>query len=527
MSVSSVAEMSILSLGFARCVVHVTFTSEMLTTTSIAFLAMTGMIVTCFFLEHTTSRKIFKICKNVLFLMHTTTSTYCVRALLCTELGDKRESYLDADLSIQCDSSEYIALYAYAICMIVFIAVGTPAFLFGILYMHFEELATEEALDLLGDQYMFYKDEAWWFDSVEYARKVIMTSGLMILATGSSAQIFVGSLMVSISLWIFIYFRPYRRQNLHNLQMIAHLSLLVFMLCGFALKTGSLESEGYYDGNSTDSLSVLVIFVLLWPYGAAVYYVRKDALSIGMDSHTGFNSEARTNLQSFRERIRRKTSVEKQKEANAATGEQNEIKATRSVASSANQVLCSKENHSELRVPKATREVELWAHPKSQYTSHSKSQVHKQKDFERQNHFEGPLQVKAGHHRQPQNEGKHRGKQHHMQQRQEQWRRQRQEQQQQQQQQQRWLEEHHRHQGHHGQKHVPPFRPQDLVGQGAHAFQQFKQRVDLGPPELGNYPGSYPRNTHVALGSTGLTGVGSTGLNVASNASNSTLPSDL
>ena len=69
MSVSSVAEMSILSLGFTKCVVPVGYVGEMMGTTSIAFIAMTGMLVTTFFLENKVARKVFKVCKNVLFLM--------------------------------------------------------------------------------------------------------------------------------------------------------------------------------------------------------------------------------------------------------------------------------------------------------------------------------------------------------------------------------------------------------------------------------------------------------------------------
>jgi hypothetical protein len=66
---------------------------------------------------------------------------FCCRACLCRCYSfDDGQSFLNVDLRINCDSSRYRAMLAYALAMLVLIPFGFPAALFWVLWRHRRQL---------------------------------------------------------------------------------------------------------------------------------------------------------------------------------------------------------------------------------------------------------------------------------------------------------------------------------------------------------------------------------------------------
>ena len=110
-----------------------------------------------------------------------------------------------------------------------------------------------------------YEDQYWYWELVETFQKALMTGALVVIAPGTSAQIFIGILLVLFHMVWTLKASPYVRDADDWMQFSCSLAILLTVLCGLYLKTTG-------DGLSSDDVhtqdimlvSVFSIVPLLW-----------------------------------------------------------------------------------------------------------------------------------------------------------------------------------------------------------------------------------------------------------------------
>ena len=191
------------------------------------------------------------IYRNVFFLLYTTYLSTCsmtasVLPLSCRKLcRDETEKlcneYLKADYSIQCQTTEYNHSLIVAYISAAYV-IAIPVASFIALWRHRRViLATEDAETLqnagpsmemiTGLRFLFenYKSTSWYWELVEMSRKVILTSGLILV--GEESRSYIGFTLVIAGMYgmVFSWMKPIQ-DGFENRMMSISLAVTVFNL---------------------------------------------------------------------------------------------------------------------------------------------------------------------------------------------------------------------------------------------------------------------------------------------------------
>ena len=167
------------------------------------------------------------IYRNLFFFLHVTYLSTCLKTAnvlplachaICVDEDDENcERFLRADYSVACTSSEFNRSVIVAFCTIAYIAFLPTASLI-ILWrnkshlnqQHSPSLNLKSREVLTGLRFLFenYSEQTWYWELVETIRKVVLTSGLILV--GSESRTYVGLACVISGLYgmFFAYNRP-------------------------------------------------------------------------------------------------------------------------------------------------------------------------------------------------------------------------------------------------------------------------------------------------------------------------------
>ena len=156
------------------------------------------------------SREKELVYRNLFFILYITYLSTCYKTAtvlpiacrnICQEEGQYCVMYLKADYSVQCHDSNYNNLITVAYISVAYI-IALPLATFIALWRHRRALLAtedEETLDvpepstevIIGLRFLFenYKARAWYWELVEMSRKVIVTSGLILVGQESRSYI--------------------------------------------------------------------------------------------------------------------------------------------------------------------------------------------------------------------------------------------------------------------------------------------------------------------------------------------------
>ena len=156
------------------------------------------------------SREKELVYRNLFFILYITYLSTCYKTAtvlpiacrkVCQEEGQYCIMYLKADYSIQCHGSNYNNLITVAYISVAYIIALPLATFIALWRQRRTLLATEdeETLDvpepstevIIGLRFLFenYKARAWYWELVEMSRKVIVTSGLILVGQESRSYI--------------------------------------------------------------------------------------------------------------------------------------------------------------------------------------------------------------------------------------------------------------------------------------------------------------------------------------------------
>ena len=169
------------------------------------------------------------IYRNLFFFLHVTYLSTCLKTAnvlplachtICVDEEDEAcEKFLKADYSIDCTSSEFNRSVFVAYCTVAYIVFVPTSFLI-ILWRQRSYQKQERGLStgvslqnrevLTGLRFLFenYTEQTWYWELVETIRKVVLTSGLILV--GSESRAYVGLACVISGLYgmFFAYKRP-------------------------------------------------------------------------------------------------------------------------------------------------------------------------------------------------------------------------------------------------------------------------------------------------------------------------------
>jgi hypothetical protein len=104
-----------------------------------------------------------------------------------------------------------------------------------------------------------YKPQFYWFEIVEYTKKLLITGVLMQVAQGSASQLFFGTIIAFFYFALVVRCMPYRHGRTNVLRIVAELQLFLTMLCLLMLRL-DLHKE-WITSNAVSLMLVVVNFV--------------------------------------------------------------------------------------------------------------------------------------------------------------------------------------------------------------------------------------------------------------------------
>lgn len=152
----------------------------------------------------------------VVFLVYSSVAFTVFQTFVCDTL-DNGISYLRADYSLTCSGTRYAAFKAYAILMACVYPIGIPLFVAWWLFRHRKDLGEPDRdvrvhLEPFSDVWAAYKPSRFFFEVVEFARRLTLTGIAVFVLPGSAAQIAIVLLLAVVFLFVSESLSPFKEK---------------------------------------------------------------------------------------------------------------------------------------------------------------------------------------------------------------------------------------------------------------------------------------------------------------------------
>lgn len=213
-----------------------------------------------------TIRKFWKLALFTIFLAFPGVCTKTLSYFLCLQNDDKY--FLYADVNVQCYDATWDSYLGWAIVCVFMYPVGIPLGFLGVL-LYYRKRFSEPGVKLqTGFLYDAYAPGLWWFELIDVAHKLFMTSILAFVDRYS--QMPVGMAVLGLYLILIIVIKPYMRTTDDTLHLTCQMELLMLCLVGYRLTNQSLEplaefgSQGIADFTGVLLIAMTVIVLLIF-----------------------------------------------------------------------------------------------------------------------------------------------------------------------------------------------------------------------------------------------------------------------
>ncbi|CAM9485036.1 unnamed protein product [Ectocarpus sp. 12 AP-2014] len=196
----------------------------------------------------------------VMFFIYSSVSFTVFLTFVCDTLDDGI-SYLRADYSLTCDTPRYGAFRGYAAVMVCVYPIGIPATFAWLLGRNRQDLQKADRdrlanLQPLGDLWEAYKPSRYYYEIIEYIRRIVLTGVAVFVLPGSSAQIAVVLLLAVVFLFISESLSPFAKKIDMALYRWGNGVILASMYVALLLKV-NVSEEG------SETLSAFVVVLIL------------------------------------------------------------------------------------------------------------------------------------------------------------------------------------------------------------------------------------------------------------------------
>ncbi|CAB1102169.1 unnamed protein product [Ectocarpus sp. CCAP 1310/34] len=196
----------------------------------------------------------------VMFFIYSSVSFTVFQTFVCDTLDDG-VSYLRADYSLTCDTPRYGAFRGYAAVMVCVYPIGIPATFAWLLGSNRQDLQKADRdrlanLQPLGDLWEAYKPSRYYYEIIEYVRRIVLTGVAVFVLPGSSAQMAVVLLLAVVFLFISESLSPFTKKIDMALYRWGNGVVLASIYVALLLKV-NVSEEG------SETLSAFVVVLIL------------------------------------------------------------------------------------------------------------------------------------------------------------------------------------------------------------------------------------------------------------------------
>jgi hypothetical protein len=244
---------------------------------------------------------------TALFLLYPSFSVEFFDVLKCRTIDSI--PYVIADLSIECvTGSSYTMLRAFAIFWVLFWACGLPLITLALLWPVRSELRQLHKDDQLPgfqqhlkDFYTPYRPAAWFFEVVEYAKKLLLI-GIIPVFSGNVVGAVIAMLVVNVHVALLLKMEPFANRLDNFLAVCLNALLFIVILISVLLKMDAAGQTG--DGFNTDTAAVLLVAcnVLVVVMSATAYWISMRQ-SCSYDAELAGDIQGMENLTTVRPRL--------------------------------------------------------------------------------------------------------------------------------------------------------------------------------------------------------------------------------
>jgi len=186
-------------------------------------------------------RNFWKMLIFTLFLIYPLVSSTIFRIWNCMNVYG--QWYLFVDFTIMCYDSTWNSFADYAWVMVWIYPVGIPAFFFFMLYRYYRQDRLDEPgiRAELGFLYASFDRSLWFFELIDMAHKLFLTSFLQLISLDSQLQ--VGLAVVTVYMMVLLLVKPYKRKGDDKLHLFVQIEIWLFLYCGFLYYENILPSS--------------------------------------------------------------------------------------------------------------------------------------------------------------------------------------------------------------------------------------------------------------------------------------------
>ena len=222
----------------------------------------------------------------VVLLIFPGLSTRLFSVFKCTRFAGVEDDLLVADYAIDCGQEEHAAFVSLAVVFVVVYIVGIPCTMLLLLwwnkkYLHDVDSAQHLVVkNALGDLYLQYEPDYWWFELMVMFNKTIMCGGLVVLSPGSPSQVLCGVLFMLFHLLVVLKLSPFSKHS-EDLSSVAAALGLTLIYIGALMKMledvyknvyNNMDGQGMeqydqanmsYIGTALDALPLICVGVVV------------------------------------------------------------------------------------------------------------------------------------------------------------------------------------------------------------------------------------------------------------------------
>ena len=203
-----------------------------------------------------TKERCYRVAFLMLFITYPSTCTQIFRMLpqTCQEICSEGknadcESFLQADLSVKCHDVKYSRFVQFSYAL-TFYPVAFPLVTLLVLWRCLPKSREQRYQHKLhsvarGLRFFYenYSDNCWFWEIVELARKVLLTSALLL--ADAQSRTYIGSAAIVSGLYtvLFAWYKPIKDSSEHWLQLISLMASSVNFTVGMLLKVWKTTQE--------------------------------------------------------------------------------------------------------------------------------------------------------------------------------------------------------------------------------------------------------------------------------------------
>ena len=237
---------------------------------------------------------------------------------------DTGDSFLKADLSINCSAPERPGILTYAVIMAILYPIGITVMYATLLWRQRkaicpikgqwgkflcfkdvipprlgsvkeeDEITEQRKLDIPNNpelnsiQFLFkeYEPYYWWYEIFECMRRLMLTGGSVMFMEGSATQVVCGTLMALLAIHVYSICQPFIEDENDVLALGAQWGIFFTLFAGLLLKLQLNRADGYdKDGSGIGVFLVLVnVMVIVVGLGMFLFGVYASEVSNAKDS---------------------------------------------------------------------------------------------------------------------------------------------------------------------------------------------------------------------------------------------------